>query len=70
MSDILILSTGERLSPVWRKLHAHFKQKFIECRAQNDGPLDPTATAGMRARIAVYASLLELDEDRPNFGQE
>jgi hypothetical protein len=62
----LILTPGERQSALWLKLLRHFEFKRDECRAKNDGPLNETETAGMRARIGVYKSLVDLDNDRPD----
>ncbi len=61
--EILELTSGERNSVLWLKLKKHFESKRDELRAKNDGPLDPTETAGMRGRIAVYKSLIDLDRE-------
>jgi hypothetical protein len=58
------LTTQERASPTWQKLLAHFNAQLAACRGKNDGDLNPTETAGMRARIAVYKALAALNEDR------
>lgn len=56
------LASGDKFSPVWQKLSEHFTTKLAELRAQNDGNLDPTTTAGLRGQIAVYKALLSLDK--------
>ena len=58
----MYLTPGDRLHPVWQKLMDHFNAKLVELRAQNDGNLDPTVTAGLRGQIAVYKALLALDK--------
>ena len=56
------LTSQERASPLWQKLHAHFEEKLAALRKQNDAPLDPVKTAGVRAEIAVYKALSSLDK--------
>lgn len=63
--DLLLeLTPGDRQTATWQKLLRHFAAQRDACRAKNDGDLNPTDTAGMRARIAVYKALIALDEDR------
>lgn len=59
------LSPGERTTGVWVKLMRHFEERLTELRSKNDGPLDATATADMRGRIAEIKSLMALDKDKP-----
>jgi len=61
----MTLSPQERNSAVWLKLLKHFHARRDELRAKNDGPLDSTATAEMRGRIAEVKALIALDQDIP-----
>jgi len=61
----MTLTTSERNSAVWLKLLKHFHTRRDELRAKNDAPLDSTATAEMRGRIAEVKALILLDQDIP-----
>jgi hypothetical protein len=58
-----VLSDGEKQSPLWKRLEQYFTDKRDECRAKNDGALDPIATANMRGRIQTYRDLLALGKE-------
>jgi len=59
----MVLTPGERQSPLWRKLLEHFELQRDVLRTKNDGPHDAATTADIRGRIAVYKALVALDND-------
>lgn len=54
------LTPAEKTSALWHRLEEHFKERLEECRAKNDGALDPIQTANQRGQIQTYRTLLEL----------
>lgn len=59
------LTPADRQSQTWARLRAHLTERLQMLRAQNDGDLDPVATAKMRGRIAEIKAMLELEQDLP-----
>lgn len=58
----------ELQSAVWLKLQQHMEDRLDQLRQQNDGDLDPIATARVRGRVAMVKELLDLG--RPDQEQE
>jgi len=61
----LVLSSGEREHPLWRKLAAHMNERLVMLRAKNDGPLDEMQTATMRGQIKELKALMSLGTAAP-----
>lgn len=61
------LTNGEKLSPVWVRLKAHFEEELARARARNDDiKLGEVGTALVRGEIKRLKALIALgDEDRP-----
>lgn len=57
-----VLTDGDSFNPLWLKLKAHFEARLEVLRSQNDGNLDPEATAKMRGRIAEVKYFIGLDK--------
>lgn len=66
--DVFELSQGERHSPLWLRLKAHWMQQLENARLRNDGPLDAAATAALRGEIRCLKQLITLGDDRPVTG--
>lgn len=62
------LAPLELQSAVWLKLQQHMEDRLGQLRQQNDGDLDPIATARVRGRSAMLKELLDLG--RPDQEQE
>lgn len=56
------LTEQEIHSAVWIKLRDHMADRLEALRCQNDGDLDPLATARLRGRIAAIKELLALGQ--------
>jgi hypothetical protein len=56
----MTLTPQDLQSATWRKLETHLIERLSALRAQNDGDLDPVATAKNRGRIAICKELLAL----------
>ena len=61
----LILTTAEKMNPLWLKLDAYLNDRLDSLRKQNDGDLDDGKTANLRGRIAEIKSFLDIATDRP-----
>lgn len=60
------LTTGEKLSPIWARLKAHFEAELQVLRARNDNPkLTEAETAALRGNISRLKAILALGVDRP-----
>lgn len=59
------LSEIDRQSKVWVLLKARATEKLETLRKQNDGDLDPQATAKIRGRILELNNLLAWGEGSP-----
>lgn len=59
------LTPADRQSQTWARLRTHLNERLQSMRAQNDGDLDPVATAKMRGRIAEIKAMLALEQDLP-----
>jgi hypothetical protein len=65
-------------SRTWKELAAYLSQRLASCREKNDnGKLDPLATAMLRGEIAAVKDLLALpsrvaqvERDDPGYGNE
>lgn len=53
-------------SAVWIKLREHLQDRLTAMRCQNDGELDPIATARLRGRIAAIKEILALGQPTPD----
>lgn len=58
------LTAADRNSATWAGLKAHLTHKLEALRKQNDNTMEQDKTIELRAKIAVYKSLLALDADR------
>jgi hypothetical protein len=65
MNEPFIITEGEKLQPLWLKLHGHYKQRLVDLHGQLEGDLDEGKTALLRGRIAEVKALLALNESRP-----
>lgn len=52
----------EQRSAVWLKLQQHIQDRLDQLRQQNDGDLDPIATARIRGRVAMAKEILDLGQ--------
>ena len=52
------LTEFERQTTVWQKIEEELTTRLTVAREQNDGDLDPPATARLRGKIAVYREIL------------
>lgn len=59
------LTEHEQHSAVWIKIRDHLTERLDALRSQNDGDLDPLATARLRGRIAAIKELLALGQPTP-----
>lgn len=59
------LTAGEKLSPLWARLKAHFETQLQSMRARNDRAMTELETAALRGHISCLKALLALGEDRP-----
>lgn len=60
------LTEGDKLSGVWKKLHAHLEERLDHLRGKNDASLDPVQTAMLRGQIAEIKRCLNLDNSPVN----
>ena len=65
MIDRLILTTGEKQSPTWRRLLKHLQGRLVALRSQNDGPHDVAKTADLRGCIAEVKAMIDFENDEP-----
>jgi hypothetical protein len=47
-------------SPIWLQVAAHCRVRIDQLRAQNEGDLDPVATAKVRGQIKALKELVDL----------
>lgn len=60
------LTPGERISPLWQRLHAHLEARLIALRTKNDNPLQTEQqTAALRGEISCLKHLISLNEESP-----
>lgn len=62
---MLELTNGEKLSPLWKKLHEFLedRKESARKRLEQDVPLDQTNI--MRGRIQEINAMLSLNDDKP-----
>jgi hypothetical protein len=65
MNQPLILTAGEKMDPLWRKLTDHWTERLAALRAQNENNLGPDETAILRGRIKELKANLALATDSP-----
>lgn len=58
------LTELEKQSALWRRLEEDLNEQLSALRSQNDGDLDPMATARLRGRIAAMKTILAYGADR------
>jgi len=58
------LTELEKQSAVWMRLDAYLQEQLKSLRSQNDGDLDPVATARLRGRIGAIKTILAFGENR------
>lgn len=58
-----VLSKSERQGAVFQKIDAYYRDRLLTLRSENDGNLDPVATAKVRGRIAEVKYILALGLD-------
>ncbi len=56
------LRESERLSALWQRLEAHYRERLAMLRRKNDGNLTPDATRHLRGQIAEVKRFLALGE--------
>ena len=62
----MILSAGDKLSPVWVVLKKHAAERLESLRAKLENEsLSEVQTASLRGRIAEVRALLALENERP-----
>lgn len=60
------LTSGERMSPLWMRLKAHFEAELQLMRMRNDNPkLTEQDTAALRGNISRLKATIALGDDRP-----
>lgn len=65
MSEKIILTEGDKLSPLWAKLQTYMDQRVVMLIGQLEGDKDPIQTAKLRGNIAELRALQSLGKDRP-----
>lgn len=55
----------ERETALWAKIRAHYEERLLTLRMQNDGDKSQDETAKIRGRIAEVRLLLNMDKDFP-----
>lgn len=63
----LNLDQADKNSAAWQKVTSHLEARLDELRQQNDGNLDPIATARIRGKIELAKELLAPNKARPEF---
>lgn len=64
MDDIVQLAQSDLQSATWVKLSAHMRHRVDMLRKKNDdATLTAEETSAIRAKIAVYRALLDLEKD-------
>lgn len=69
MSDFLedfVLSDGEKMHPLWRRLKAHLETQLQSLRVRNDRELTEMQTATLRGHIKALREIIALGDDRPD----
>lgn len=61
----LILTEGDKISPVWIKLMAYWECRLQALRIQNDGVKHETDTGLLRGRIAELKTFISLNNIQP-----
>lgn len=61
----LILTPGEKNTPLWAKLVEHYGSRLEHLRETNDARKSDVDTADTRGRIAEVKEFLALDQDPP-----
>ena len=64
---MIALTPADKLNPLWGKLQEMWTERLALLRGQNDNDRSEVETAKLRGRIAEVKSLLQLDEDPPDF---
>lgn len=59
------LTQDEKLSPLWRKLHAYLNFELDTARKQNDDPAPESETSLVRGRIRALKMLINLGGSTP-----
>lgn len=66
MTGRFTLTKNQKHSDTWRRLLTEYcAERLKALRIQNEGDLDPVATAKLRGRIAEVKALMALDNDEP-----
>ena len=60
-----MLTSGEKATPLWRKLSRQLDERLATLRQQNDADLTPEQTEKQRGRIAEVKRLLAYGADTP-----
>lgn len=60
-----VLTQGDKNSPLWPKLIAHFQERLRIAREKNDGDLDERKTAMLRGEIRALKRLIDLGAEKP-----
>ena len=68
--EAFVLTAGDRQSGTWVKLLAHMEKRVAELRRENDAFLSEAKTTEIRAKIAAYKALIDLDIPPPVVEQE
>lgn len=60
------LTESQLINPLWHALRAHYTERLIQLRVENDNPrLDAEATAMLRGRIDEVKQLIAMELPEP-----
>lgn len=60
------LTEPQTTNPLWHALRAHYTERLVQLRAENDNPrLDDAATAALRGRIDEVKQFLAMELPEP-----
>lgn len=65
MSERIILSESDKISPAWGKVSKYLEQRLALLRAENDIDADERTTAKRRGAIAEIKHLQALGKEKP-----
>lgn len=63
--DRIVIDDGEKLTPLWTKLMAHWQARLDRLYIHLSGNLDEQETAKVRGQIAEIRANLNLNKVRP-----
>lgn len=65
LSSRLILSQGEKASPLWKRIEAHLTDRLTQLRLHNDAPMPEMERCIHIGRIGEVKQLLKVADETP-----